>query len=165
MPSSRQLPAIPLWAWGLGLVFMTLLGLVYRTARHVPEPVATAHQASHASVAPKNDTRLKSPIPISNASVRDTAPITATASNPSSPSAATPVPASIPASKTPVGQTPLPQNDALAKEELDRLNDNEQRLLLQKANLTKQLKDTSQILNLKQQQIAALEQQLAQHPS
>lgn len=61
-------------------------------------------------------------------------------------------------------QTSLPSTTALAKDELSRLDDVQQRLNQQENILKAQLKDADQLIKLKQEQIHLLEQQLiAQH--
>ncbi len=54
--------------------------------------------------------------------------------------------------------SPLPTDPALAAEELDRLHDENSRLVDRKAQLAKQLDTSNKILALKEQQIKELEQ-------
>lgn len=56
---------------------------------------------------------------------------------------------------------PIPQNPALAKEEVSKLEDIQQQLKEQEATLKAQHADADRIIELKQQQIKLLEQQLA----
>ncbi|MHA3080561.1 hypothetical protein [Acinetobacter sp. ANC 5502] len=56
---------------------------------------------------------------------------------------------------------PIPQNPALAKEEVSKLEDIQQQLKEQEATLKTQHTDADRIIELKQQQIKLLEQQLA----
>nr|WP_165491517.1 hypothetical protein [Acinetobacter sp. ANC 4633] len=56
---------------------------------------------------------------------------------------------------------PIPQNPALAKEEVSKLEDIQQQLKEQEATLKAQHTDADRMIELKQQQIKLLEQQLA----
>lgn len=60
----------------------------------------------------------------------------------------------------PVITAPLPADTALAGEELDVHTDEQTRLAQQKQSLDQQLSDSEQLIQLKAQQIAALEAQL-----
>ncbi len=55
---------------------------------------------------------------------------------------------------------PMPQDQALAQEEMDRLKDQQSQLLDQKALLQQQLKDSSQLIELKQKLLADMQNQL-----
>ncbi|MEN6669631.1 hypothetical protein AAJP47_04565 [Psychrobacter sp. B38] len=57
---------------------------------------------------------------------------------------------------------PLPQTDSLAKEEIDRLEDERQRLAEQEKLAAEQLAMNKQLTDMKAEQIALLEQQIAQ---
>lgn len=60
--------------------------------------------------------------------------------------------------------SPLPQDEALAREELDRLKDQQSQLLDQKAMLQEQLKDSTQLLDLKQKLLTDMQGQLDKTP-
>jgi hypothetical protein len=60
----------------------------------------------------------------------------------------------------PVTAAPLPADTALAGEELDVHTDEQTRLAQQKQSLNQQLSESDQLIQLKAQQIAALEAQL-----
>ena len=55
---------------------------------------------------------------------------------------------------------PLPQDEALANEEVDRLKDQQSQLLEQKALLQQQLKDSNQLIQLKEKLLADMQSQL-----
>lgn len=57
---------------------------------------------------------------------------------------------------------PLPENDSLAKEEIDRLEDERQRLAEQEKLAAEQLAMNKQLTEMKEEQIALLEEQIAQ---
>ena len=57
---------------------------------------------------------------------------------------------------------PLPETDSLAKEEIDRLEDERQRLAEQEKLAAEQLAMNKQLTEMKAEQIALLEQQIAQ---
>ena len=57
---------------------------------------------------------------------------------------------------------PLPQNDSLAKEELDRLADQRERLQDQEKAASEQIAMTKQLTEMKAEQIELLEQQIAE---
>lgn len=57
---------------------------------------------------------------------------------------------------------PLPENDSLAKEEIDRLEDERQRLAEQEKLAAEQLAMNKQLTDMKAEQIALLEQQIAE---
>ena len=57
---------------------------------------------------------------------------------------------------------PLPENDSLAKEEIDRLEDERQRLAEQEKLAAEQLAMNKQLTEIKEEQIALLEEQIAQ---
>lgn len=59
-------------------------------------------------------------------------------------------------------QAPLPQNNSLAKEEIDRLEDERQRLAEQEKLAAEQLAMNKKLADMKAEQIALLEQQIAQ---
>lgn len=59
-------------------------------------------------------------------------------------------------------QAPLPQNNSLAKEEIDRLEDERQRLAEQEKLAAEQLAMNKKLADMKAKQIALLEQQIAQ---
>ena len=59
-------------------------------------------------------------------------------------------------------QAPLPQNNSLAKEEIDRLEDERQRLTEQEKLAAEQLAMNKKLADMKAEQIALLEQQIAQ---
>lgn len=56
----------------------------------------------------------------------------------------------------------IPQDEALIKEEIDRLNDQEQQLVAQEQMLSEQVDTMSQLTDKKAEQIALLEKQIAQ---
>lgn len=56
----------------------------------------------------------------------------------------------------------LPETDSLAKEEVDRLNDEHQRMIEQDELATKQVAMNQQLTDMKAEQIKLLEQQIAQ---
>ena len=55
---------------------------------------------------------------------------------------------------------PLPQDEALAREEMDRLKDQQSQLMEQKALLQQQLKDSNQLIELKEKLLADMQSQL-----
>lgn len=55
---------------------------------------------------------------------------------------------------------PMPQDQALAQEEMDRLKDQQSQLLDQKALLQQQLKESGQLIELKQKLLADMQSQL-----
>ncbi len=57
---------------------------------------------------------------------------------------------------------PLPETDSLAKEEIDRLEDESKRLAEQEKLATEQITMTKQLTEMKAEQIELLEQQIAQ---
>ena len=57
---------------------------------------------------------------------------------------------------------PLPETDSLAKEEIDRLEDERQRLAEQEKLAAEQLAMNKQLTEMKEEQIALLEEQIAQ---
>ncbi|MDE4454286.1 hypothetical protein [Psychrobacter sp. DAB_AL62B] len=57
---------------------------------------------------------------------------------------------------------PLPETDSLAKEEIDRLEDERKRLAEQEKLATEQITMTKQLTEMKAEQIELLEQQIAQ---
>ena len=59
-------------------------------------------------------------------------------------------------------KAPLPKTNSLAKEEIDRLEDERQRLAAQEKLAAEQIAMTKQLTELKAQEIALLEQQIAQ---
>ena len=59
-------------------------------------------------------------------------------------------------------EAPLPETNSLAKEEIDRLEDERQRLAAQEKLAAEQIAMTKQLTELKAQEIALLEQQIAQ---
>ena len=59
-------------------------------------------------------------------------------------------------------EAPLPKTNSLAKEEIDRLEDERQRLAAQEKLAAEQIAMTKQLTELKAQEIALLEQQIAQ---
>ena len=59
-------------------------------------------------------------------------------------------------------QAPLPKTNSLAKEEIDRLEDERKRLAEQEKLAAEQVAMTKQLTELKAQEIALLEQQIAQ---
>lgn len=59
-------------------------------------------------------------------------------------------------------EAPLPETDSLAKEEIDRLEDERKRLAEQEKLAAEQIAMTKQLTELKAQEIALLEQQIAQ---
>lgn len=67
----------------------------------------------------------------------------------------------IPNPKT-IIEAPLPATDSLAKEEIDRLNDEKQRFAEQERLAAEQIAMTKQLTQMKAEQIALLEAQIAQ---
>lgn len=65
-------------------------------------------------------------------------------------------------SPTAILNAPIPANDGLAKEEIDRLEDERQRLAEQEQRAAEQLEMNKQLTDMKAEQIALLEQQIAQ---
>lgn len=65
-------------------------------------------------------------------------------------------------SPTAILNAPLPKNDSLAKEEIDRLEDERERLAEQEKLAAEQLAMNKQLTDMKAEQIALLEQQIAQ---
>ncbi|MDN3398562.1 hypothetical protein QL919_07470 [Psychrobacter sp. APC 3426] len=65
-------------------------------------------------------------------------------------------------SPTAILNAPLPKNDSLAKEEIDRLEDERKRLAEQEKLAAEQLAMNKQLTDMKAEQIALLEQQIAQ---
>lgn len=63
---------------------------------------------------------------------------------------------------TAILDAPLPENDSLAKEEIDRLEDERQRLAEQEKLAAEQVAMNKQLTDMKAEQIALLEQQIAQ---
>ncbi len=63
---------------------------------------------------------------------------------------------------TAILDAPLPENDSLAKEEIDRLEDERQRLAEQEKLAAEQVAMNKQLIDMKAEQIALLEQQIAQ---
>jgi len=63
---------------------------------------------------------------------------------------------------TAILDAPLPKNDSLAKEEIDRLEDERQRLVEQEKLAAEQVAMNKQLTDMKAEQIALLEQQIAQ---
>ena len=59
-------------------------------------------------------------------------------------------------------EAPLPKTNSLAKEEIDRLEDERKRLAEQEKLAAEQIAMTKQLTELKAQEIALLEQQIAQ---
>lgn len=59
-------------------------------------------------------------------------------------------------------KAPVPENPALAKEEISRLEDIQSQLDEQKATLDAQRKDADELIKLKEEQIKLLEAQLAE---
>lgn len=59
-------------------------------------------------------------------------------------------------------KAPLPKTNSLAKEEIDRLEDERQRLAAQEKLAAEQIAMTKKLTELKAQEIALLEQQIAQ---
>ena len=59
-------------------------------------------------------------------------------------------------------EAPLPETDSLAKEEIDRLEDERKRLVEQEKLAAEQIAMTKQLTELKAEEIALLEQQIAQ---
>lgn len=59
-------------------------------------------------------------------------------------------------------EAPLPETDSLAKEEIDRLEDERKRLAEQEKLAAEQVTMTKQLTELKAEEIALLEQQIAQ---
>ena len=59
-------------------------------------------------------------------------------------------------------EAPLPETDSLAKEEIDRLEDERKRLAEQEKLAAEQIAMTKKLTELKAQEIALLEQQIAQ---
>ena len=59
-------------------------------------------------------------------------------------------------------EAPLPETDSLAKEEIDRLEDERKRLAEQEKLAAEQIAMTKQLTELKAEEIALLEQQIAQ---
>lgn len=59
-------------------------------------------------------------------------------------------------------EAPLPKTNSLAKEEIDRLEDERQRLAAQEKLAAEQIAMTKKLTELKAQEIALLEQQIAQ---
>ena len=59
-------------------------------------------------------------------------------------------------------EAPLPETDSLAKEEIDRLEDERKRLVEQEKLAAEQVAMTKQLTELKAEEIALLEQQIAQ---
>ena len=57
---------------------------------------------------------------------------------------------------------PLPETDSLAKEEIDRLEDESKRLAEQEKLATEQITMTKKLTDMKAEQIELLEQQIAQ---
>lgn len=55
---------------------------------------------------------------------------------------------------------PMPQDEALANEEVDRLKDQQSQLLEQKTMLQQQLKDSGQLIQLKEKLLADMQSQL-----
>ena len=55
---------------------------------------------------------------------------------------------------------PMPQDEALANEEVDRLKDQQSQLLEQKTMLQQQLKDSGQLIQLKEKPLADMQSQL-----
>ncbi|MEB3753005.1 hypothetical protein [Acinetobacter sp. MD2(2019)] len=58
----------------------------------------------------------------------------------------------------------IPQNPALAQEEIDKLNDIQKQLQAQESILKAQQQDADKLIQLKQEQIKLLEQQIASKP-
>ena len=67
----------------------------------------------------------------------------------------------IPSPKT-ILNAPLPETDSLAKEEIDRLEDERKRLAEQEKLAAEQLAMNKKLTDMKAEQIALLEQQIAQ---
>jgi hypothetical protein len=67
----------------------------------------------------------------------------------------------IPSSNT-ILNAPLPETDSLAKEEIDRLEDEQQRLAEQEKLAAEQVAMNKQLTDMKAEQIKLLEQQIAQ---
>jgi len=63
---------------------------------------------------------------------------------------------------TAILDAPLPKSDSLAKEEIDRLEDERQRLAEQEKLAAEQVAMNKQLTDMKAEQIALLEQQIAQ---
>ncbi|QOD12821.1 hypothetical protein IEE84_00395 [Psychrobacter sp. 28M-43] len=63
---------------------------------------------------------------------------------------------------TAILDAPLPENNSLAKEEIDRLEDERQRLAEQEKLAAEQVAMNKQLTDMKAEQIALLEQQIAQ---
>ncbi|WP_347455516.1 hypothetical protein [Acinetobacter thermotolerans] len=61
-------------------------------------------------------------------------------------------------------KAPVPENPALAKEEVSRLEDIQAQLYEQKSTLAAQHKDADELIKLKEEQIKLLEAQLAEKP-
>lgn len=59
---------------------------------------------------------------------------------------------------------PIPTDPALAAEEIDRHNDQQQQLTAQKQTLSQQVTDSNQLIELKAEQIRLLEAELAKQP-
>lgn len=58
-------------------------------------------------------------------------------------------------------KSPIPEHESLAKDEITKLNDIQQQLVVQANTLKTQIKDADQLIRLKEEQIQILEKQLA----
>ncbi|WP_413519558.1 hypothetical protein [Psychrobacter glacincola] len=140
----------PKWWFGILLIVLLVGYLVwksmasqpnYTTAENLPVTSEQDEPTRIASVPLEDDVR-----DVINDENQDSANITD--SNISNPKA--------------ILEAPLPETDSLAKEEIDRLEDERKRLVEQEKLAAEQITMTKKLTELKAEEIALLEQQIAQ---